>query len=88
MVPSLYITGGRSGTSPLNGQSPQYPLARKGALMGPFLYPSAFDLYIPTCSSIHFVPTDLGRVIEVPIARLIMSWANIPCALDTLNSTV
>jgi hypothetical protein len=34
------------------------------------------------------VPTDFGRVIGVPTARLMMNWEHIPIAREIENSTV
>ena len=36
----------------------------------------------------HSVETDLGRVMAVPMARFKTSWANMPIARETENSTV
>ncbi len=37
---------------------------------------------------IHWVETDFGLVMAVPMARLRINWASIPWARDTENNTV
>jgi len=37
---------------------------------------------------IHCVETDFGRVMAVPMARFSVSWASMPIARETANSTV
>ena len=42
----------------------------------------------PTFAFIQLVLTDLGRMMGVPRARLMMSCADMPSALETPNKTV
>lgn len=68
------------------GDSIEPPLLlMASAVEPPALLP---DGTYPTCALIHLVPTDFGRVIDVPIARLIINCESIPWARDTLKRTV
>lgn len=49
---------------------------------------SAFTGAFAPASSNHSMSTDFGRSMASPIARLQMSWARMPMARDTPNSTV